>query len=515
MVEQEGIELPKGWVNSSLGEVCDKPIQRKPEVDEHFYYIDIGSVNRFSKKIENASEIIGIDAPSRARKIVDEGDVIVSMTRPNLNAVAKINTKYDKQVASTGFDVLKPILLEADWVFSIVKSEKFIQSVSGITQGALYPACKAADIRNYEFALPPLPEQQRIVAKLDSLLAQVGSIQQRLNNLPEIIKRFRQSVLAAAVSGKLTEQWREDNKQTCASLILADLTKVRLRKCEKEINNGDRETKRLLTKLNKHKPQLPNVEIPKTWIWTSFMASMEKVVDCHNKTAPYIDDGIPLIRTPDIRDGKISLKGCMYISKETYDYWSKRCPPKSGDIIFTREAPMGQAGIVPDDTVLCMGQRMMLLRPMKEFIDPKYILLNILSLNFQERMNKDAIGTGVKHLRVADIESLSYPLAPIAEQAEIVRLVEQYFALADTLEKNLANAKQRVDNLTQSILAKAFRGELVPQDPNDEPAEKLLERIKAARLEAEAIEKAAKKAAKAGEKKQAKRNKQSQIQVSF
>ena len=75
-------------------------------------------------------------------------------------------------------------------------------------------------------------------------------------------------------------------------------------------------------------------------------------------------------------------------------------------------------------------------------------------------------------------------------------MVEQYFALADTLEKHLADAKARVDNLTQSILAKAFRGELVPQDPNDEPADKLLERIKAARLEAEKLEKAAKKATK-------------------
>ena len=87
-------------------------------------------------------------------------------------------------------------------------------------------------------------------------------------------------------------------------------------------------------------------------------------------------------------------------------------------------------------------------------------------------------------------------MPPIEEQTEIVRLVEQYFALADTLEKHLANAKARVDNLTQSILAKAFRGELVPQNPNDEPADKLLERIKAVRLEAEKLEKAAKKAAK-------------------
>jgi type I restriction enzyme S subunit len=100
-------------------------------------------------------------------------------------------------------------------------------------------------------------------------------------------------------------------------------------------------------------------------------------------------------------------------------------------------------------------------------------------------------------LALKRIKTLPIPNISIQEQTEIVRLVEQHFALADTLEKNLKNAKQRVDNLTQSILAKAFRGELVPQDPNDEPAEQLLARIKTARAEAELLEKAAKKAAKA------------------
>lgn len=157
---------------------------------------------------------------------------------------------------------------------------------------------------------------------------------------------------------------------------------------------------------------------------------------------------------------------------------------------------MGEAGIVPDNVTLCMGQRMMLLRPNKKYLDPKYVLLNILSLSFQERMGAQAIGTGVKHLRVADVESLSYPLAPLEEQKEIVRLVDQYFAFADTIEAQVKKAQARVDNLTQSILAKAFRGELVPQNDDDEPAEVLLERIAKARKEAEALAKAAKKAGK-------------------
>ena len=104
-------------------------------------------------------------------------------------------------------------------------------------------------------------------------------------------------------------------------------------------------------------------------------------------------------------------------------------------------------------------------------------------------MAGDAIGTGVKHLRVADVESLSYPLAPREEQTEIVRRVEQLFAYADTIEKQVNNALARVEHLTQSILAKAFRGELTEQWRQDNPelisgdnsAQALLEHIQAER----------------------------------
>ncbi|WFB49020.1 restriction endonuclease subunit S [Vibrio coralliilyticus] len=368
----------------------------------------------------------------------------------------------------------------------------YVDSASDRTAGQ--SGVNKKHLEQYPVAVPPLPEQKRIVEKLDEVLAQVDTIKMRLDGIPDLLKRFRQSVLASAVSGKLTEEWRVGRCIEPAAELLKNIAIEREKTYLSEIEAGNKDTKRLLTKVKKHNPTLPEDTLPTGWEWTSFMASMQKVVDCHNKTAPYIDEGIPLIRTPDIRNGKISLTGAMYISEETYDYWSRRCPPKSGDIIFTREAPMGEAGIVPDGVKLCMGQRMMLLRPMPNYVEPKYALLNILSLSFQERMESQAIGTGVKHLRVADVESLSYPLAPLEEQKEIVRLVDQYFALADTIEAQVKKAQARVDNLTQSILAKAFRGELVPQDPNDEPADKLLERIAKARTEAEALAKAAKKA---------------------
>ncbi len=113
--------------------------------------------------------------------------------------------------------------------------------------------------------------------------------------------------------------------------------------------------------------------LPQSWLEVSALDACLIVVDCHNKTAPYKSSGIKLIRTSNIRNGQIDLTNVKYIDEPTYEYWSKRCKPEPGDIIFTREAPMGEVGIIPPGEKICMGQRMMLLRA-----DNKYLLNNFL-----------------------------------------------------------------------------------------------------------------------------------------
>ncbi|CAH3840464.1 restriction endonuclease subunit S [Citrobacter freundii] len=344
--------------------------------------------------------------------------------------------------------------------------------------------------KELEINLPGRLEQKIIAEKLDTLLTQVDCTKARLEQIPQILKRFRQAVLEDAVSGRLTENWRDARiSEESAEELLVNISKTRKKNLTSGTDSLATESKRYIAKIDAHHFNIPDIILPVGWKWTTFLQSMEKVVDCHNKTAPYTEEGIYLIRTPDIRNGIISLKNTKYVNEDTYNFWSKRCPPKSGDIIFTREAPMGEAGIVPENTLLCMGQRMMLLRPIQSYLNNKYVLLNILSISFQARMMAQAIGTGVKHLRVADVESLMYPLPPLPEQHEIVRRVEQLFAYADTIEKQVNSALTRVNNLTQSILAKAFRGELTAQWRAENPelisgensAAALLEKIKAER----------------------------------
>lgn len=202
----------ENWQRLTINDVSFKCKQRKPDDTEQFTYIDIASIDKDFKKITNPQILLGKDAPSRARKIVNGGDVIVSLTRPNLNAVALVDLGFDEQIASTGFEVLKPkenIL--SYFLFLIVQTNHFVNAMVEKTQGALYPAIKSADVQSYEINLPPLPEQQQIVAEVERLFAVADSIETQVNAALARVENLTQSILHQAFIGNLSADWRACN----------------------------------------------------------------------------------------------------------------------------------------------------------------------------------------------------------------------------------------------------------------------------------------------------------------
>ena len=243
------------------------------------------------------------------------------------------------------------------------------------------------------------------------------------------------------------------------------LQQIQAHKKEWVENNADHpESKRIKKRLKEFQPsQTGNALYPKTWHECCLEDIVLMIVDCHNKTAPYVESGIPLIRTSNIRDGKVRWEDLRFVDEPTYEYWSRRAKPESGDLIFTREAPMGEVCIIPDDQIFCLGQRTMLIKPIHELCIKNYLLLNILSDIFKKRNEEFAIGTGVKHYRVGDVSNFKIPLAPLEEQKVIVQLVSKYIGVADHISNLVESAQKRVNLLTQSILAKAFSGELTAE----------------------------------------------------
>jgi type I restriction enzyme S subunit len=192
--------------------------------------------------------------------------------------------------------------------------------------------------------------------------------------------------------------------------------------------------------------------LPDGWEWATLLESSLVVVDCHNKTAPYVESGIPLVRTSNIKKGVLHLDDLKYVTEETYEKWARRCPPEPGDILFTREAPIGEAAIIPSGVQLCMGQRMMLIRPVHDLISRQYLLLVLLAPGLLERSPIKQKGSTVKHLRVGDVESIIVPVPPREEQDRIVEKTEEILPLCDSLESQLEQRQTVGSDLMDAVL---------------------------------------------------------------
>lgn len=332
----------------------------------------------------------------------------------------------------------------------------------------LIPGLSKEHLLGHSIPLPPFAEQKRIVAKVEALLAHVNAARERLARVPAILKRFRQAVLAEAFSGNLTADWKEPESKIST----------------KEFPRwGDKGRSSLSPKSNGLN------ELPDDWIWVTPEEVTTEIVDCPHSTPRWADSGIICLRTTNFRPGFLDLSEVRYVSEATYKKRITRLKPRAGDVIYSREGGiLGIACLIPPGLIACLGQRMMLFRVHPD-CSPEYFMHVMNSPLIINRVQELTGGTASPHLNVGDIKKFPIPLPPIFEQKEIVRQVELYFRLADAIEKRVALTTCRVEKLTQAILAKAFRGELVPteaelarQEGRDyEPASLLVERIQAER----------------------------------
>jgi type I restriction enzyme S subunit len=491
--EEVPYDLPDSWEWVRIRNICHEWGQKTP--DSLFTYIDVGSIdNKLGVISDNTQVIESSDAPSRARKIVKLGTIIYSTVRPYLLNIAIVDREFNPEpIASTAFAIIHPLhQVSNKLIYYYLRSPVFINYVETTMKGVAYPAINDGDFFGGLFPLPPLAEQRRIVAKIDELMGRCDELEklqrdrdrmrldvhtaaieqllkakqdtdfntawsflsQNFNELyavKENVAELRKAILQLAVMGKLVPQ---DSNDEPASELLEKLRRARLDLYESN-NKNNPEIITMIRKLNKLSlPVTAPFELPKTWIAVHLLECCEYLVDCHNKTATYQELGIPIIRTTNIRDRQIRYQDMKYVGYSTYEFWARRCPPLSGDIIFTREAPMGEAAIIPKGMTCCLGQRTMLIRPMHKFICNKYLLIALTEPHLLERASSEAIGSTVKHLRVGDVEELSIPLPPLAEQRRIVAKIDKLMALCDELDRAIEAATNQQTALLDAVMAK-------------------------------------------------------------
>jgi len=311
------------------------------------------------------------------------------------------------------------------FLFSKEGQDRILENFRGSAQGGI----------NQSFApgtnvpLAPLPEQKRIVAKAEELLAKVSSSKDRLIKVSVILKSFRQAVLAAACSGRLTTDWRADKPSP--------------------MNYSEE-------------------ELPLDWRTALVGEVIQSLKYGTSQKCSYEKRGVPVLRIPNIEQGIVTHTDLKYAELKEREF--QQLSLQSGDILMIRSngsvSLVGKSAIVRENEEgFAYAGYLIRLRPDLSMIIPEFLNLVLGSHDIRIQIEVPARSTsGVHNINSEEVRALKFSLPPVREQQEIVHQVEAMFKLADVVEKRVEAAKVRAEKLTQAILAKAFRGELVPTE---------------------------------------------------
>jgi type I restriction enzyme S subunit len=418
------IQLPKNWVISSLKEVTrtvkgKKPkIQSEIEFENSIPYMDI-------KALEH--QIIRKFADVESSKIFEEGDVAMVWDGARSGWVSKTNFGA---IGST-ITSFKPIKLNSDYLFYYLLN--IYPYINSNARGVGIPHVDPTVLYSLEFPLPPLAEQQRIIAKLDELFGHLDSLKTRLSNIPQILKNFRQAVLTQAVTGKLTEEWRVGKELEEWSYKRAEDV------CE------------LITKGT----------TPKS-------GGLQKTGD------------VPFLKVYNIVHQKINFKyKPQFISNEINEKVLKRSIVYPETVIMNIVGPpLGKVAIIPNDyDQWNLNQALAIFRPLN-CLTSIFVYYILIEGDPIKKISQDFKGVvGQSNISLAQCRDFIFPIPSKDEQTEIVKRVEHLFAKADAIEAQYQSLKTKIDSLPQAILAKAFKGELAAQLDTDGDAKVLLEEI--------------------------------------
>ena len=483
--DEKSFELPNGWEWTRIPAVGHDWGQVKP--DQTFTYIDVGSINKELGLVQNPNILSEENAPSRARKIVKEGTVIYSTIRPYLLNIAVINSEINPMpIASTAFAIIHPYSgISSSFIYRYLRSPIFISYVESVQTGVAYPAINEKQFSLGLFPLPPEAEQNRIVAKVDELMALCDQLEQQtessltahqtlvetlLNTLlnadqnsfdqaweriaqhfdilfttEHSIDQLKQTILQLAVMGKLVPQ---DPNDEPASVLLEKIA------TEKEQLIKDKVIK-------KQKP-LPPIsedekpfELPKGWEWCRLpdIGDLARGKSKHrprNDPSLYIDGKIPLIQTGDVSRASGVIHTYTALYNETGLAQSRLWP--KGTMCITIAANIADTSVLGFDA--CFPDSVVGYTPFDKAIDVKYFEFFIRTA--KSDLEKYAPSTAQKNINLEILSQVLVPLPPKKEISRIVTKIENLITLCDRLKININQSQTTQLQLADAMAEQAL-----------------------------------------------------------
>lgn len=468
----EGEELPKGWARTTLGELIPKARPKVPaDPSSELPFIGMDHIEAGSFHLVGQARFAEMKS---AGSYFRPDDVLYGRLRPYLN---KIHRAKFEGVASAEFIVLPAAPhFDSDFVKLLLHQRQFVDFAVSQSSGDR-PRVKFDGIALYEFALPPLPEQQRIVEKIETLFAELYKGEGALCSVQKLLARYRQSLLKAAFTGDVTADWRAANgsAQESGHDLLARILKTR-----RETWQGRGNYKEPVEPATEGLP-----ELPAGWVWASLaqLTTIKGGVTVDKKREPTEPITLPYLRVANVQNGFLDLTQIKEITVDKSQ--ADACLLLPNDILLNEGGDrdkLGRGWVWSGEIPACIHQNHVFrARPVLPELSARFISYYANAFGQPFFMTKGKQSVNLASISLTAISGLPIPLPPLAEQAEIVALIEEKIVQIENGAAACETELKRSAALRQSILKDAFSGKLVPQDPSDEPAEKLLERIRGRR----------------------------------
>jgi type I restriction enzyme, S subunit len=471
-------ELPQGWKETELGEVGYWSSGGTPSRRNAGYFgvgipwIKSGDLHD-GPILTTAEQITEVGLKNSSAKLMPSGTISMALYGATIGKLGVMTFPAATNQACA--NVIPHVeLIDPNYLFFYLLSERKALIEKG--QGGAQPNISQEIVKAHPVVLAPLNEQHRIVTKLEKLLSRVNAAQGHLAAIPHILKRFRQSVLDAACSGRLTVDWREENPNTDeASSLVAKLEKAHQAAGGHKRGNAAAPTDEV--------HDLNLTELPSTWRITDLRTAVcpdRPITYGILKPGPETPGGILYVRVADFPNDKLNLSTIRRTTTEIESVFA-RARLREGDILLSIRGTVGRVCVVPRELKNANITQDTARLSIQPTLDSGFVMWFLRARTTQRRMQKAVKGVAVRGINIGDVRALQLAVPPLAEQQEIIRRVQALFKTVEELEARYCKAKASVDKLSQSILARAFRGELVPQDSNDEPACILLERVRTER----------------------------------